>query len=122
MTTLQITVTEAGAIPKWTRLHDVAAEYQHEDRLVKRRLKAGDDIEARDEDERTPLHWAALQCNGIVVRLLLAAGANGQAKDKYGDTPSDLYEKFIVEVGDGDMIEDRDKDVRQLLKDAQTPD
>ena len=87
---------------------------------MKRYLKAGDDIEARDEDERTPLHWAALQCNGIVVRLLLAAGANGQAKDKYGDTPSDLHEKFFIEVGG--MTEDRDKDVRQLLKDAQTPD
>ena len=56
----------------------------------------GADLHARDKDERTPLHHAAM--GGVsrhrsrihdVVKFLLERGADGKAKDKHGKTPYD---------------------------------
>jgi len=41
----------------------------------------------KDEDGRTPLHWAALRRNSEIVKLLLENGANPSPMDKNGDTP-----------------------------------
>ncbi len=45
------------------------------------------DIEARDNDGRTPLHCAAENRHEAVVQLLLDRNADIKAKDKYGWTP-----------------------------------
>ena len=53
-------------------------------------LKAGENIEARDKDGRTPLIWAARHNNNPeVIEALLKAGANARAKDKEGKTAVD---------------------------------
>ena len=44
-------------------------------------------VHATDFDERTPLHDAAKNGSEAVARVLLAAGADKQAKDDNGDTP-----------------------------------
>ena len=51
-------------------------------------LAAGVNLEARDKDGNTPLHWAALYNeNPAVVQVLLAAGAELEVRDKDGNTP-----------------------------------
>ena len=44
-------------------------------------------MNARDDDNRTPLHWAVRQGTPEVVALLLAAGAEVDARDEDGATP-----------------------------------
>ena len=63
-------------------------------------LKAGADIEARNESFRTPLIWAAQwNTNPAVIEALLKAGAEVAARDKNGKTPAD--------VGCGGQLEPR---------------
>ncbi len=38
----------------------------------------------------TPLHWAASRGHKEIVELLIAKGANVNAKNKYGTTPLDM--------------------------------
>ena len=51
-------------------------------------LDTGVDLEAKDDDGRTPLHLAAFYNeNPAVIEALLAAGADVKAQDKYKRTP-----------------------------------
>ena len=51
-------------------------------------LEAGADIGARDNGNRTPLHWASLYAaDGGVLAVLLAAGADIHARDWGHITP-----------------------------------
>ena len=51
-------------------------------------LAGGADVAARDEDDITPLHWAAWSSDdAAVVRRLLAAGAETEARNDNGRTP-----------------------------------
>ncbi|KGO39178.1 hypothetical protein PEXP_046520 [Penicillium expansum] len=47
-------------------------------------LERGDDIEARDACQNTPLYWAATSGHGDVVQVLLANGADPNAEQKEG--------------------------------------
>jgi len=53
---------------------------------VKRRLDAGDEVNATDESGWTALMVAAARIQVSVVKLLLSAGADPSMKDKNGDT------------------------------------
>ena len=51
-------------------------------------IDLGEDVDARDSDDRTPLHLAALlNSNPEVVTALIGAGADVNARNKYGKTP-----------------------------------
>jgi ankyrin repeat protein len=51
---------------------------------VAERLGAGDDVNERDGDHRTPLMHAAIDGNADLVRLLTASGADVDTRDRSG--------------------------------------
>jgi len=57
-------------------------------------LQAGCDVNAADNNGRTPLMYAARYNQPAAVRLLLEAGANVKAQDKDGMTALDLAKKL----------------------------
>ena len=60
-------------------------------KAVKQHLAAGTDVDTRDDAYGwTALHWAAVENNKELAELLVANGANVNARDKAGDTPLDL--------------------------------
>ena len=52
-------------------------------------LSHGANVNSKDEDERTALHWACANNNTETVRELLRAGAHTRAEDDRGRTPTD---------------------------------
>ena len=50
-------------------------------KAVKQHLAAGPDINTKDNDGRTPLHWATYRDHKEIVDLLIASGADVNAKD-----------------------------------------
>ena len=61
-------------------------------------LDAGVDINARDNNGWSPLHWAALEGHKDIVELLINKGANVNAKDELGDTPLDFAKIEIAQI------------------------
>ncbi|KDQ17060.1 hypothetical protein BOTBODRAFT_88194, partial [Botryobasidium botryosum FD-172 SS1] len=53
-------------------------------------LKHGASPTARDTAGLTPLHWAVVRGNSIIIRKLIEAGANPSARDDVGKTPRDM--------------------------------
>jgi hypothetical protein len=67
-----------------TRLTDAA---RNGDRaLVRTLLDKGAEVNAREQDGMTPLHWATLNNHADIVRMLLNSGANVKETDRYGFT------------------------------------
>jgi len=59
-------------------------------KAVKQHLAAGTDVDTRDDVHGwTPLHWAAIDGHKEVAELLIAKGADVNAKSGSGDTPLD---------------------------------
>jgi hypothetical protein len=59
---------------------------------VKQHLAAGTDVDAKDTSDSlgmTPLHWTALTGRREIVELLIANGADVNAKNDGGETPLD---------------------------------
>ena len=55
---------------------------------VRNLLDEGVDVDTRDSDNRTILHWAARKGHADIVQLLLERGANAKLADNdYGNTP-----------------------------------
>jgi urea transporter len=52
-------------------------------------LAAGVPVNSQDYDQRTALHLAASNGNTAAVELLLSSGADGTAKDRFGNTPEE---------------------------------
>ena len=55
--------------------------------MIRLFIKGNVDINARDNEGRTPLHCAVLRDNKEVIATLLSAGADPNAKDNNGKTP-----------------------------------
>ena len=85
-------------------LHQAVADGDVE--RVKLLISKGADVNAKDEEEQTPLHHATRAANTEVVQLLVEAGADVNAKDNRGRTPLRLagrYEpdtvRLLIEAG-----------------------
>ena len=69
------------------------AAYQGNNEAVKRYLKAGTDVSAKNKSgdrESTPLHYAAVRGHKETAELLIAEGADVNAKDDDGSTALDI--------------------------------
>ena len=53
-------------------------------------MRAGAEVDARDEDLCTPLHYGAVGGSATVVRALIRSGADVNAQYHMGGTPLDL--------------------------------
>ena len=81
-----------------TPLHLVAVQNDAPE-IIGALLKAGADIESRDENGRTPLHRAVAGGISSSICMLMKAGADATAKDEDGATPFDLANEGIMDVG-----------------------
>lgn len=70
--------------------------------IVKALAKGGADLNERDDDQLTPLHWAVLTNHAGAVKALIATGANVNAVDKHGFTP--LHYAATVDFGNADTV------------------
>jgi cytohesin len=57
--------------------------------VIRMLLSSGADINARDEQQQTPLHWAAQEGNKDAAELLVQNGADRTVRDSAGKTPGD---------------------------------
>ena len=76
----------------YTALH-LAAE-ACKDAVATQRVNANANVNAVDNNNGdTPLHYSAFYGHAIVADLLLGAGANPKAANKYGITPAQYAEQ-----------------------------
>ena len=71
----------------WRAVH-IASSEGHKD-VVAFLGSRGADVNAVNDDQMTPLHWAAWKGQASVCTTLLALGADPAAKDEDGDTALD---------------------------------
>ena len=67
--------------------HDAVKEGKID--VVKQRLEAGTDVNAKDEKGWALLHFMAVAGNKEIAELLIAKGTNVNAKNNGGETPLD---------------------------------
>jgi len=82
----------------WSTVHGAAALGLV--RILKRLLRAGESVDARDRLGRTALAWAVEDGRRPAVELLLARGADPAAPDEAGSTPLHL----AVRRGDAELL------------------
>jgi ankyrin repeat protein len=75
------------------------SDFAHEKPYIAGR---GTDVNARDKDEETPLHYAARRKTPEITAALLKAGTDVNAENKYGKTPLH-YAKDNPKVKDTDV-------------------
>lgn len=74
-------------------------------------IKNGGDVNARGQDDRTPLHYAIRYGSPAMVQLLIANGANVKLGNKYENTP--LH--WSVHLWDGESKQDALSKTQMLL-------
>ncbi|HTQ10602.1 MAG TPA: ankyrin repeat domain-containing protein, partial [Fimbriimonadaceae bacterium] len=81
----------------WSPLH-FAVQNRRDPKLVKMLLDRGAKIDAQTGDGETPLHLACAAGDGVLVRLLLAHGANPRIRDHQARLPADLLPEDAAEA------------------------
>ena len=101
-------------------IHDAANHYSGKYKAIEQHLAAGTNVNAKDENGKTPLHFAAFQGHTAIAELLIAKGADLNAKDNQGATPLHGASLFgfglIVE-----LLIDKGADVNAKNDDGDTP-
>ena len=83
-----VLVVGCGCKPAWLSIFNAADQGNIE--AVKKHLADGVDVNKKDKGGYTPLHWAAFGGHKETVELLIAKGAEVNAKDyEIGATPLD---------------------------------
>ena len=82
-----------------TLLHEMARSGASDDD-IRALLVKNYAVDSRDEQNRTPLHWAALYGNAKAAQVLCAQKADTNAKDFQGNTPLHLAVKYNANFKD----------------------
>ena len=83
-------------------------------------IKNGTDVNAKDDEERTPLHLAIINRHLELGMFLIEYGANVNAKDNYGKTPLHYAaKKGYTEIAEVLVQEGADLNAKDM--DADTP-
>lgn len=77
-----------GIMPQ--RMDLFTAARRGNEQAVRVLIGRGANVNTRDKQGRTPLHWAAEKGHTQVAQLLLSAGAEAEATDNRGHTPQQL--------------------------------
>ena len=112
-----VVLVGCGPPPPDISIHDAAGEGNIE--AVKQHIAAGTDVDAKTRGE-TPLLWAARFGQSQVAELLIAEGADVNAKNVVGQTP--LH--WAAMAGHKEIIElliAAGADVNAKTNDGQTP-
>lgn len=109
----------APSVHKRVEILDEAIQKGDIDAL-KNYLGQGGDINVRDDQGFTWLHWAAIECKTEVAQLLIAEGANVNAKDNEGNTPlhqmlASSHPKTFIQKVNGQQLWRSDKEFAELL-------
>ncbi|XP_044764330.1 serine/threonine-protein phosphatase 6 regulatory ankyrin repeat subunit A-like [Coccinella septempunctata] len=120
---LQINMTSKS---KSTALHEAAKTGRVD--IIKILLENGADIDAKDEAEQTPLHWAVRYHNSMdQIKIFVENGANVNYKDKYGCTPLhilcskgpamniDIFDLLLQKISDPNAKDTRGSTPIQVL-------
>ena len=71
----------------WNTALHLAADRLENGEVIRTLVAAGANIEARDDEGKTPIHIATAQCYDENLRVLIELGANIEARDKEGLSP-----------------------------------
>ena len=83
-------------------------------------LDSGADVNAKDENDMTALHWAASGGNEELVELLISKGADVNAKEEVGWTPLH-YAAAMNHKAIAELLLAKGADVNAKAKDGKTP-
>ncbi|MEW6358817.1 MAG: ankyrin repeat domain-containing protein [Planctomycetota bacterium] len=88
--------------------------------VVERLLAGGADVNAKNEQDSTPLDMAALKGHKSIVDILLQHGANPDTKDKIGSTPLH-WAAFQGHIDVVELLATHSKNVNARNADGKTP-
>ena len=79
----------------WYPLHYLACDnIDKANAIAEMLIKAGSNINVKDDDGDTPLHYTIFNNNLTVLKILLNEGADVTIKNKRGQTPAGFALKF----------------------------
>ena len=102
----------------YTPLHIAVKNKDHE--AVEILLKRGADVNVRDDNGLTPLHYAVRYSIGA-VEILLKYGADVNAQDDHGDTPLHCAVDSMDSIGAVEILLKRGANVDAQDDDGRTP-